>query len=159
MEIYDIDKLKRNVNGGLYDITQATFQYDNTVFLYEYIVQIGEEMRMDLVCESIYKIKNTKYIDILCSINNIDNPLNVKLGQTIIYPDESEINKFRYEDPSNNQDAIKEAFTKPNKSTRQDSNRKQYLENNTSLPPTILDTPIDPFDLDGDNYIIGSGLF
>lgn len=159
MEIYDIDKLKRNINGGLYDMTQATFQYDNTVFMYEYIVQIGEEMRMDLICESIYNNKNNKYIDILCSVNNIDNPLNVLLGQTIIYPDESDINKFRYEDPSTKTDIIKESFTKPNKSTRQDANRKQYLENNTSLPPTILESPINPLDIDGDDYIIGSGLF
>jgi hypothetical protein len=159
MEIDDINKLKRNINGGLYDVSQATFQYANDVPLYEYIVQMGEEMRMDLVCSSIYKNNNVKYIDILCSINNIDNPLNVKTGQSIVYPSEADITRFRYEDPMSKENKIKDAFTKPNKSTRQDSSRKQYLENNTSLPPTILDTPIDPFDLDGDNYIIGKGLF
>jgi len=161
MEIYDIDKLKRNIDGGLYDLTQATFQYVDDIPLYEYIVQAGEEMRIDLICESIYQNKNIKYIDILCNINNIDNPLNVKVGQSIIYPDEANIGRFRYEDPINRGNEIKEAFikTKPNKSTRQDDKRKQYLENNTSLPPTILDTPVDPFDLDGDNYIIGKGLF
>lgn len=159
MEIYDIDKLKKSINGGLYDLNQATFLYNIDIPLFEYTVQMGEEMRMDLVCNSIYQNKNTKYVDLLCSINNIDNPLNIKVGQTIIYPDESDISKFRYEDSINRGDSIKEAFTKPNKSTRQDSNRKKYLENNTSLPPTILDNPIDPFDLDGDNYIIGKGLF
>lgn len=157
MEIEDINKLKKV--DGLYDISQATFQYVNDVPLFEYIVQMGEEMRMDLVCSSIYKNKNIKYIDILCSINNIDNPLNVKVGETIIYPAESDIIQFRYEDQISRESNIKEAFTKPNKSTRQDNNRKQYLENSTSLPPTMLDTPVDPFDLDGDNYIIGKGLF
>ena len=91
MKIYDLNNIDKV--DGFYDLTQLTFRYDVGVSLSQYTVQKGEEMRMDLVCESIYN--NTDYIDILCSINNIDNPLNIREGQIIIYPT-SNLDVLRY---------------------------------------------------------------
>jgi len=156
MEIYDISELKRNLQ-DVYDITQITFQYDpdNSVSFKEYTVQSGEEMRIDMVCDSIYG--NTKYVDILCSVNNIDNPLNIKEGESIIYPVESHIIALRYSDSDYSEDI--QILINPEKKSNQDPNRKKYQDDNQSIPPTLLPRRLDPINLEGSNFNIGEGLF
>ena len=70
-EFYDLNKL--TFNHRYVDVQYATYK-----------VQKGEEMRIDLVCESIYG--STSHIDIILNVNKISNPLNIKEGITIIYP-------------------------------------------------------------------------
>ena len=77
MKIYDIDNLKKDDTGN-YDLSQLTFKHRNDVEMYSYVVQQGEEMRIDLISESIYG--SIEYVDILMHINYIDNPLNIKEG-------------------------------------------------------------------------------
>ena len=78
MKIYDIDTLEKDDSGN-YNLTQLTYQSDfNIVNYQQYEVQKGEEMRIDLVCQSIYG--SLDYIDIILNANNIDNPLNIKEG-------------------------------------------------------------------------------
>lgn len=158
MKIYDIDTLQKDELGN-FDLTQLTFEYrlDNT--LSQYVVQRGEEMRLDLICQSIYG--NLDYMDIICNINNIDNPLNLREGQIIRYPVSNlDIYRFSERDTQNatDEENIRQ-LANSNKSSRKDSNRKEYLENNLSLPPTILKKRTNQFNTEGEKIVLGRGLF
>ena len=159
MDLYDITQLSPitgSTGPGNYDLTQLTFQYllDGTVLYSQYQVQAGEEMRMDLVCQSIYN--NTTYVDLLCNINNIDNPLNIKEGQIIYYAmTNQDLLRYSETDLTNTVTSVANS----NKSTRKDTSRQQYLQNNQSLPPTILPQRLDPVNISGSRFVLGEGLF
>lgn len=155
MKIYDIDSLKKDEFGN-YDLSQITFKLvlSGEIRYSYYEVKRGEEMRMDLVCNSIYG--NTNYIDILCNVNNIDNPLNIKEGSVIIFPI-NDIDILR--NSSSNTSDINKVLSNTNKASRIDSNRQKYFENNLSLPPTILEESTNQFDIDSQDIILGKGLF
>ena len=141
MKIYDIDQLIKDDKTGLYNLNQLTFRYTTpNIRFYVYTVQKGEEMRLDLVCNSIYN--STEYIDILCNINNIDNPLNISEDQVIIYPDKADLYLLRYQEVDITKSLqeitnpnVNTSVVNPNKNSRVDKNRQNYLENQ-SLPPT-----------------------
>jgi hypothetical protein len=154
MKIYDIDKLEKDSSGN-YNLTQLTFQADYTSLSYQqYEVQKGEEMRIDLVCESIYG--NTDYVDIILNVNNIDNPLNIQEGTILIYPT-GNIDSLRYSDIKKQNTA--EVLANTNKQQRKDNNRKKYVENKYSLPPTIMNDRTQQYDISSDVIVLGSGLF
>ena len=123
MKIYDIDTLVKDSSGN-YDLTQLTFQTDFNSLRYQQCeVQQGEEMRIDLVCQSIYG--NTDYVDILLNVNSIDNPLNIQRGTILVYPT-GNIDSLRYSDPKKNTDV--EILGNSNKQQRKDVNRKKYVK-------------------------------
>lgn len=155
MKIYDIDTLLKNED-GYYDLTQSTFQLklDGSVVYLPYTVQKGEDMRIDLICESIYG--DIDYIDILCNVNNIDNPLNIKEGTVLLYP-LNKIDTLRYSNIDKKE--VVKILSNSNKSTRSDNNRSKYIENNLSLPPTILEDKINQFNINSNDIILGDGLF
>ena len=127
MKIYDINTLEKDDSGN-YNLTQLTYQSDfNIVNYQQYEVQKGEEMRIDLVCQSIYG--SLDYIDIILNANNIDNPLNIKEGTIIIYPT-GNVDGLRYSDIKKQNAA--EVLTNTNKQQRKDNNRKKYVENQYS---------------------------
>jgi hypothetical protein len=154
MEIYDIDKLIKLED--FYDVSKLTFNYriDDVQYL-EYKVQKGEEMRIDLVCESIYG--STNYIDIILNVNKISNPLNIKEGVSIIYPLPQFIEDLRYQEDKKTQ--VQEAIANPNKATKSDPSRKKYIEQGYSLPPTVLNRSTEQVKIEGDNIKVGKGLF
>jgi hypothetical protein len=154
MKIYDIDTLSKDTTGN-YDLTQLTFQSDfNSLRYQQYEVQQGEEMRIDLVCQSIYG--NTNYVDILLNVNSIDNPLNIQEGTILVYP-VGNIDSLRYSDKSKNTDV--QILGNANKQQRKDNNRKKYVENNLTLPPTIMNQSTQQYDISSDTIILGDGLF
>lgn len=153
MIIKDLQNL--SIIDDLYDLTESTFATQN-VPLYPYIVQQGEEMRIDLVSDSIFN--TLEYADILLNINNIDNPLNIKEGSIIYYSDTNVMEALRTSQPTSDT-LVTSKLSNTNKSTRVDRNRKDYIEKNYSLSPNILDTPTDQVRISGDNLIIGKGLF
>jgi len=154
MKIYDIDTLEKD-DSGKYNLNQLTFQSDYTSLRYQqYEVQKGEEMRIDLVCESIYG--NTDYVDIILNVNNIDNPLNIQEGTILIYPT-GNIDSLRYSDIKKQNTA--EVLANTNKQQRKDNNRKKYVENKYSLPPTIMNDRTQQYDISSDVIVLGSGLF
>jgi hypothetical protein len=155
MRIYDIDKLIKFEDDMFYDVSKLTFQETGEVGYLEYKIQKGEEMRIDLVCKSIYN--NVDYVDILLSVNRITNPLNIKEGVVILYPPLKEITNLRYVEED--EVIVQEQLANPNKATKADPNRKKYVEENYSLPPTVLNTPTNPIQIDGDNIKVGKGLF
>ena len=154
MKIYDIDTLSKDTTGN-YDLTQLTFQSDfNSLRYQQYEVQQGEEMRIDLVCQSIYG--NTNYVDILLNVNSIDNPLNIQEGTILVYS-VGNIDSLRYSDKSKNTDV--QILGNSNKQQRKDNNRKKYVENNLTLPPTIMNQSTQQYDISSDTIILGDGLF
>ncbi len=156
MNIVDINKVTKNSNNSdLYDLTQNLFEYKIDIQYLFYKVQKGEEMRIDLVSQSIYG--NIDNIDILLNVNNISNPLNIKEGSIIKYPNTSDIDILRIEN-KNKSETIK-SLSSPNKSTRVDNSRREYLESNYSLPPTILQSSIDQVKIMENSIKLGDGLF
>ena len=109
--------------------------------LASYTVQRGEDMRIDLIMKSIYNdIYNFKDIDVLLYINNIDNPLNVREGMILYYPELTEFDGYRfYEEVSSAVNkSVKQSLGVLNKTTRVDEKRKKFLDSDYSLPPVVL---------------------
>lgn len=124
----------------------------------EYVVQKGEDMRLDLVMMSIYndsyKLEN---MDVILYINGIDNPLNIREGMKIYYPDEMSFENFRYMD-INDPVASRSLNAKlgvVSKTTRKDEKRKRFLDADYSLPPTVLRESKPPVRVADGNIIVG----
>lgn len=152
MKIYDIDILSRNdKQGKLYDFTQPTFKNLSVNSIYESTVEPHEEMRIDIICDRL--MGSNEYVDFLLNFNDIENGLNIKSGDIIRYVDISTVDFFRVKPDDT---TLTKSLLNINKQTRKDSNRQQYLEDNFSLPPTLLDTPIESVQVKGNQVIIGS---
>lgn len=105
-----------------------------------YEVQKGEDMRIDLVMMSIYDDPYLlKDLDVILYINDINNPLNIREGMVIYYPDSESLESFRYyeNDEETTSKSVKQQLGVLNKTTRKDENRKKFLDANYSLPPTV----------------------
>lgn len=151
MEFFDIKTLVRDDNqDGLYDLFAETFVFrgiDTTTS--QYTVQREQEMRIDLVSNDVYK--SLEYIDFILNLNDIDNPLNIMSGDTILYIDTEFVDTYRV---TTKEAATRNTFVNANKTTKKDPNRQEYVENNYQLPPTFLDTPQSPISRIGQNTII-----
>jgi len=150
MKIYDIDKLSISnqqlagvdasgvkTNDPLYDLFQPTFQMMKNYSVIDSTVSPENEMRIDLVSNSIYS--TTEYLDFILSFNDIDNPLNIMAGDTILYTDAQNIDNFRVKS-SQNVDA-RNTLLNANKINKIDPNRQDFVDQNYSLPPTFNEVP------------------
>jgi len=156
MKVYDIDKIRvEQTKDGLFDLTTPTFIMYNGAKLSSYVVEEGEEMRIDLVCNSIYR--NSNYVDFLMNLNGIINPMNIRSGDTFIYVEENSIQNFRA--PEEVLDNIKATFINLNKKNSKDKNRELKKNDKTPLPPTVNQRKIDPIKIRGNKVTIGDGLF
>lgn len=154
MEIKSLNNLKKK-SDGTFDLNVNTYDSRYQANLNSYTTQMGEEMRIDLISETIYK--NIDDIDILCNINKIDNPLNFKEGEQIVFPNSDTIQLLRYDDPIlTDEEDISQT---PSKRTRKDPNRKDYIDKNRKLPTTQLSEKLNPISLDSNQIVIGGGLF
>jgi hypothetical protein len=152
MKIYDIDILTRDEKqDDLYDLFTPTFQSKFDVPYKNYVVEEGEFMRMDTVCKKIYN--SLDELDVLMSINDIDNPLNIMLGDNFIFPPLTTIQDFRLKTQITEENVRK--LTNPNKSTKKDNSRQKYLDQNYSLPPTVMREPTPQVKIEGNRLIIG----
>jgi hypothetical protein len=110
-------------------------------------------MRVDLVLKNMYGIESSVLhvylhdVDIILYINNIDK-LSIKEGMLLRYPPIGDMDKFRYT-PTDSTSSIN--ITKqlgvqnsPDKVSKVDVSRQQYIENDYSLPPVVLSTPREP---------------
>jgi hypothetical protein len=151
MDIYSIyKKIKTSKSqDGLYDLFDSYIFYRPDIPLYSYEVQQYDEMRIDLIFQNIYRLEPNEVgsylenIDVLLFINFIDNPINIKRGTIIRYPDLSELSSFRYNEDalSATKRTVKPLLAVPNVSTKKDSDREKYKKANYSLPPVALETP------------------
>lgn len=158
MEITTFDSIKRQNGTSLYNLFDPNLEYNTNVSIAVYEVKEEEFMRPDLLMKSLYDTDDTKNLDIILYINNIDNPLSILPKMMLYYPiNVDDFYKFRYDLPVNapTENNVKKQLVVPNKSTRKDNARKDYLENGYSLPPTVLDKPKDPVRIEGNNILIG----
>lgn len=158
--------VRRTFNDDLYDIFPSTIKFDGgaDVTFSEYEVLEEDEMRIDLVFQKMYELKPSEVgiylgdIDIILKLNNIDNPLNIKKGMVLRYPNLGSLNSFRFErdeESKSSKKSLVQKLAKPNKQTRTDSNRKKYVDNDYSLPPTVNSMPKQPIIVEGNSFKIG----
>ena len=166
MDIKSLYKyIKKSQTTGFYDLFTPTFISNPNIQLNQYIVTKDDEMRIDLVFANMYSIENSDLesyledIDVILYINNIDNPLNIKEGMVLDYPIIGELDDYRYLPPTtlSNNSITKQLGTPntPNKTTRRDESRQNYIENDYSLSPVVLDTPREPVRIIDGRFSIG----
>lgn len=157
MEIKTFNSIRREKRTELYNLFDPNLIWSSQK-LAEYEVRQEEFMRPDLLMQSLYEGSSVDDLDIILYINDIDNPLSIRPGMKIYYPPSKEtLDIYRYELQSYDlkETDVKKQLVVPNKSTRKDPARKDYLENGYSLPPTVLDKPKEPVRIEGDNILIG----
>ena len=137
MEIYDLNILVKDTNTNLYDLTSETFVLNN-IPQYSITVSPEQEMRIDLISKYIYG--SVDYADFLLNLNDIDNPLNILSGDIIKYETIDKMDNFKIK-PSTTTTNTRNTLLSPNKVTKVDSNRQQYVQNQYQLSPTILSNP------------------
>lgn len=150
MDIWTLsDRIKTNNDqDGLFDLFEQFIVYRTDIPLYDFEVQEWEEMRIDLIFQRMYDFDSNevglylKEIDVILFINQIDNPLNIKKGMILRYPEFPDIGKYRYiEDADSRTKSKSPLLAVPNVSTKKDKSRESYKKNDYSLPPTALANP------------------
>lgn len=158
MNIKSLTKLKYNKKTQRYNLFYPRLLYFPRTNLKVYEVQIGEEMRMDLVMKSIYLYDvSPEDMDVILFINGIDNPLNIKEGDIIYYPSYEQLDGYRtdFADKTNEGEDVRKALSTPNKAAKPDLNRKKFVDNGYFLPPTVTDSEKAPVRLEGGKIVIG----
>jgi hypothetical protein len=156
MEFYDTKQLRKTPRSGSnFDLFEVRYKFPADFFLRDvstYRVNKGEALRMDLVSLSIYG--SIEFVDFICFINSISNPLNIKEGQSIIYVDKSQIDDFKVTPP---EQQITQTTGRPNRGNRPDPSRQEFLDNNLSLPPNLLEDPVEQVQLRDGIIRLGTG--
>ena len=86
------DSLKYDENGLVNLFKPVILNPTDNVSLGSYMVGRDDEMRIDLIFRNIYELSAVEVgiylgnVDVLLSLNNIDNTLNIKEGTIIRYP-------------------------------------------------------------------------
>lgn len=163
MDIKSIVDTKFNNDLDLFDLAKPSFIYREDVRLNEYTVKAEHEMRIDLMFQDIYNLEPNEVgiylenIDVICYLNNIDNPLNIKGGLIIRVPSIDDFEKFRVDIDTLEEDklSIKERLVVPNKTTRKDKDREKFKKSDFSLPPVVLDKPRPPVRISNGQFSIG----
>ena len=161
MKFKDLENIKRNKDNSdeLYDLTEIHFQYEADVIdnnIQTHTVDKDTQMRLDLVSNDIYQ--TVDYVDFLCDINNIINPLSIKENQKIIYVSQNLIPAFRPELTTNNK--IRSQISNKRKRRKIDPNRQKFLEEKSqSLPPTITKKDYNPVKYKDGKISIGDNIF
>lgn len=165
MDIFSLYKtVKFSTIDNVYNLFEPTivFRDDSTQ---EYTVTDSDEMRIDLIFQNMYNMtpnsiyEMLEHIDIILRLNNIDNPLNIKEGMVLKFPTTGKFETYRYsevfEDINNEVTKQLGVQNNPNKTTRVDPNRQNYIENDYSLSPVVLDTPREPVRIVDGRFSIG----
>jgi hypothetical protein len=150
-----------NTDVEMVDLTVPSFQWTSEGQLGIYIVKEWEEGRIDLVMDSIYgsDMKKHSDADVILYINGIDNPLSIRRDMQISYPiDPNMIFVFRAGEDINTlggPDDVTKQLGVPNKTTRTDPNRKNFVDNGYSLPPTVNPNPGPPVKMNDTSIVVG----
>ncbi|NBO23326.1 hypothetical protein EBU94_08320 [bacterium] len=116
-----------------------------------YLVSKSDEMRIDVISNEIYGTVDEA--DVLLSINEIDNPLNIKEGDVIMYVSYETLQEYRIATIDNKEATDK--LLNANKSTKKDTNRKNYVESGLVLTPTVQEVPQPPVKIENTQIVIG----
>jgi hypothetical protein len=158
MNIECFNRVNYSAKQKRYLLEVPLHKFSLSVYFYQYEVQKGEEMRLDLIMQSIYNDPDSyKDADVILYINGIDNPLNIRDGQIILYTDLENLAKFRYTEKGSTAKVqnIKQSLAVVNKSTRTDKNRTKFIEENYTLPPTVLNKSEPSVRIDSQSIIVG----
>ena len=157
MSIKSIDDV--NYENGKWDLSVPGIRGINGSEVSSYVVQKDEDMRIDLVMKSIYDESgyNLSNIDIILYINDIDNPLNIREGMILYYPEIENLDNYRFyqEEVVVNNKSVKEKLGVLNKTTRVDEKRKKFIEADYSLPPVVKQQSKPSVTFDSENIKIG----
>lgn len=158
MDIYSLTLLTYNRSKKTFNIYDPQFKYLRGG-LYTYVVQRGEEMRLDLVMLSMYNndAYTLKDSDVILFINGIDNPLSIFEGDTLYYPAQEALESYRYvpQVGSPQDRSVRQVLSVPNKTTIKDSSRKKFVDSGFVLPPVVLDEAKAPVRLENGKIVIG----
>jgi hypothetical protein len=170
MNIISINEFVRfDEDLDLYNLFNPTLTYLDDVpgigvTYRNFLVEEYHEMRIDLLFKDMYDLEPNEVgvylgnIDIICFINDIDNPLNIKRGMTLRYPDIDDFPKFRFSDDQDNfnkKQDVRSKLVVPNKSTKKDKDRQKFKENGFSLPPVVLEKPRPPVRIKNGKFSVG----
>lgn len=170
MDIISINEFVRfDSSLNLYNLVDPTLIYLDDVpgidITYrDFLVEEHHEMRVDLLLRDMYDLEpNVVWsylgnIDIICFINDIDNPLNIKKGMTLRYPEIGDFGKFRLNrdnDTFGKKEDVKSKLVVPNKTTRKDKSREKFKDAGYSLPPVVLDKPKPPVRISNGRFSVG----
>lgn len=154
MDFYSTHKFvrKNRKQNLLYDLFETGIAYRTDGNISVFTVEEWHEMRIDLIFKEMYQLEPYEFddycenIDIILYINNIDNPLNIKKGMTLIYPPNKDaLEYYRINDgiKTKKKDSIP-LLAVPNVSTKKDKNREKFKKGEYSLPPVATDVPKPP---------------
>jgi hypothetical protein len=154
MKFYDIDKLIRDTKqDNLYNLFVPTHKQLQISQDFPRI-RVSEEqtMRLDTFCK--INLQTDDYVDSICNINDIDNPLNLMAGDSLVVPTVDQMMRFKVDvvTVENARDTLQDA----EKTTKVDPNRVNYVQQKYSLTPTMIDVPSDPVQVNGNQIRIGS---
>jgi hypothetical protein len=170
MDIISINQFIRfNSDLELFDLFNPTLLYLDDVpgidvSFKTFLVEEHHEMRIDLLFRDMYELESNEVgiylgnIDVLCFINDIDNPLNIVKGMSLRYPGLEDFDKFRTSSDSDEfskKEDVKSKLVVPNKSTRKDKSREKFKEAGYSLPPVVLDKPRPPVRIKNGKFSVG----
>lgn len=149
--------------GNLKNLFEANFIARPDIPLSQYVVQKGEDMRIDLIFMSMYNLEPNLYeyhihqFDVLLSINEIDNPLNILEGTVMLFPPLERLDEYRVTEDifkSKNNNLTNRRLI-PNVGRKLDPKRKNYINSGYSFPPTILKEPKDPVTIQNGKFFVG----
>lgn len=170
MDIISINNFIRfNEDLDLFDLSKPTLVYLEdlvgiNVTYTLFTVEEHHEMRVDLLIRDMYQLEPNEVgvylgnIDIICFMNDIDNPLNIKKDMVLRFPALSDFEKFRFNEDTDDfgkKEDIKLRLVVPNKTTRKDKDRERFKESGFSLPPVVLDKPRQPVRIKDGRFSIG----
>jgi hypothetical protein len=140
MNIHDLGVLRRDDRQqGLYNMFDRTYA-DPGLGTEQHVVMPDEEMRIDLICSRIYS--TTDHVDLLLNMNNILNPLSIMAGDVLVYPTETNLQRFKVTPPVPAES--RDSLLTPQRANIKDPRRQDFIENNYQLPPTMLPSPVSP---------------
>lgn len=160
MNLKSLKNTKYDPISMTYNIQDPSFFNNINIDLFEYTIQQGETMRPDLIMMSMYKTQDTfENWDVILYINGIENPINVKEGMDLLYPEKSKLDSFRYilrgGDISNDKEDLNQELSRVDKSTRKDKNREAYTKKDYQSPPVVSNNPTPPVRVVDGNITIG----
>lgn len=159
MKLLNLDNLRRENQEELYDLTKKIFSFDRSSFLKnrrKYKVGREEEMRLDIISQNIYGSED--FVDFLCNLNNIKNPLSVKENMTIYFVPESIIEQFRPE--LKDREKVRKEISNDRKKTKIDPKREKFKQQKSqSLPPSVTKKDFNPVKFKDGKITIGNGVF
>ncbi len=165
MNIESLNNLKYDRETELFNLFEPSFTFLTNIELSEYTITRDDEMRIDIIFKNIYQIDPSMLInylgdiDIILYINGIDNPLNIKEGFVLRYPAIGLLPSFRFnnsvEDLSS--DVVKKLAVPnlPNKITKVDRDRRDFIESDYSLSPVISSDFVESVRIEDGSFTIG----